>query len=93
MEAKEPRFPMDICEQTFQSVADYLQALNYTGPLGLSCDDTKLFASLRLYWDGKQKSHFLVGGIDGPYRVADPDAVKEVIDQAKIIKASKVSYS
>jgi hypothetical protein len=81
---------MEICDQTFQLVTDQLTALNYTGPVGLSCDDTKLFSSLRLYWDSDEKSYFLVGGVDGPYRVADADSVKEVIKQGKIQKATKV---
>lgn len=82
---------MDICDRSFQLVVDHLTALDYSGPLGLACDDTKLFGSLRLYWDGQEKAHFLVGGIDGPYRVADPEAVREVISHAKITKATKVS--
>lgn len=79
---------MDICDRTFKLVAEHLTAINYTGPVGLSCDDTKLFSTLRLYWDGEKKAHFLVGGVDGPYQVADPDVVKDV--KAKIGKATKV---
>jgi hypothetical protein len=81
---------MEICEKTFELVADHLAALDYTGPVGLSCDDTKLFGSLRLYWDAEQKAHFLVGGVDGSCRVADPDQVKKVIKDANIQKATKV---
>jgi hypothetical protein len=81
---------MEICDRSFLLVADHLTALSYTGPVGLSCDDTKLFASLRLYWDSDAKSYFLVGGVDGPYRVPDADSVREVITQGKIQKATKV---
>ena len=84
---------MEICNQTFQQVTDQLMALNCTGPVGLSCDDTKLFSSLRLYWDSDEKSYFLVGGVDGPYCVADADSVKEVIKQGKIQKAMKVQMT
>jgi hypothetical protein len=90
-ESRQPRFPMEICDRTFQLVVDHLTALNYTGPVGLSCDDTKLFSSLRLYWDAEKDSYFLVGGVGGAYRVADPESVKKVISVGEINKATKVS--
>jgi hypothetical protein len=89
-EARQPRFPMEICERTFTILKEYLHANGYTGPIGLACDDTKLFSVLRLYWDSEQQAHFLVGGTDGPVRVANPDQVKRVIESAKITKAVKV---
>ena len=81
---------MDIGPQTFKLVAEHLKALDYDGPLGLSCDDTKLFATFRLYWDSKEESYFLVGGVDGPLRVADAENVKQAIIDAKSDKATKV---
>ncbi len=38
---------MTICNQTFEFVADHLKSISYNGPVGLSCDDTKLFATFR----------------------------------------------
>ena len=81
---------MDIAPRTFELVSDHLNGLDYNGPLGLSCDDTKLFATFRLYWDSKEKSYFLVGGVDGPVRVADAENVKQAIQDAKTEKATKV---
>lgn len=81
---------MEICDRTFELVADQLTSLNYSGPVGLSCDDTKLFSCLRLYWDAQQHSHFLVGGMNGPVCVADPEQMREVIKEAGIQKATKV---
>jgi hypothetical protein len=72
---------MEIGDRTFELVLDNL---------GLSCDDTKLFSSLRLYWDSDKNSYFLVGGVDGPYRVADAESVKKVIAEEKIRKVTKV---
>lgn len=92
-EACQPRFPMDISDRTFELVNEHLNVLNFDGPVGLSCDDTKLFATFRLYWDAEQTSYFLVGGTDGPLRVADPDDVKRVIEEAKAEKATKVSLN
>ncbi|KAJ7814859.1 hypothetical protein B0H13DRAFT_2242659 [Mycena leptocephala] len=81
---------MDISDRNFQLVAEHLEALKYDGPVNLSCDDTKLFPSFRLYWDKQKKSHFLVGGTDGPLRVADPDQVKDAIAEARATKATKI---
>jgi hypothetical protein len=89
-EARKPRIPMTICDDTFRLVDEHLSALGYDGPVGLSCDDTKLFSAWRLYWDAKQKAHFLVGGLEQPMRVADPDRLKEMINDAKLAKATKV---
>ncbi|KAJ7661512.1 hypothetical protein DFH06DRAFT_1089007 [Mycena polygramma] len=89
-EAREPRFPMDIGDRTFQLVEDYLATLDYHGPVNLSCDDTKLFPGLHLYHDGKEGADYLVGAVDGPIRVADPAAMKAVLADAKVMKATKV---
>lgn len=91
-EARQPRFPMNISDRSFELVYEHLNKLDFDGPVGLSCDDTKLFATFRLYWDAEQSSYFLVGGTDGPLRVADPDDVKRVIEEAKAEKATKVSH-
>jgi hypothetical protein len=56
---------MTICDRTFELVKEQLLQTGYTGPTALSCDDTKLFSALRLYWDGEQQSHFIVGGVNG----------------------------
>ncbi|KAJ7258598.1 hypothetical protein C8J57DRAFT_1644546, partial [Mycena rebaudengoi] len=89
-EARKPRFPMDISERNFELLAEHLAALKYDGPVNLSCDDTKLFPSFRLYWDAEEKAHFLVGGTEGKLRVADPDGVKKVIAEARAEKATKI---
>lgn len=91
-EAKEPHFPQEINNQTFQLVVDHLDEINYNGPCSLSCDDTKLFSTYRLYYDGKKNAHFLVGGVDGPIKVLDPENMKEVIAQSKDKKAVKVRF-
>ncbi|KAF9493217.1 hypothetical protein BDN71DRAFT_1432673 [Pleurotus eryngii] len=46
----------------YQALSEHLPALSerYYRPVALSCDDTKLFACLWLYWDSKKKSHFLI---------------------------------
>ena len=88
-ELSEPHIPMSICNKTFQLVDKHLGALGYDGPVRLSCDDTKLFASWWLYWDAKEKAHFMVGGVGDPMQVADPDHFKEIIDDANLTRLPK----
>ncbi|THH21626.1 hypothetical protein EUX98_g8318 [Antrodiella citrinella] len=74
-EARKPKFPMTTCHRTFDRVTEYLTALKYNGPVGLSCDDTKLFATFRLYWDADENCHF---------------AFKAILEEARATKATKV---
>ncbi|KAF8979759.1 hypothetical protein BDQ17DRAFT_1519184, partial [Cyathus striatus] len=76
-------FPMDICEHTFNLVAEQLQLLGFSGPVCLSCDDSKLLAAYRLSWSDEDQTHYLVGGMEGPLRVADPNQVKAVLDDSR----------
>ncbi|KAJ7433925.1 hypothetical protein B0H11DRAFT_1758325 [Mycena galericulata] len=89
-EAREPRFPMEIGNRNFELAEQYLNTINYHGPVNLSCDDTKLFPALRMYHDAKEKVDYLVGAVEGPIRVADPEAMRRVLEDAKVIKATKV---
>ncbi len=90
-EARQPWFPMKIGDRTFQLVQEHLTALGYSdGPLGLSCDDTKLFPAFRMYWDSQERTHFVVGGIDGPMRVANPDRLRIMLQDPGTAKATKV---
>ncbi|KAF7970334.1 hypothetical protein HWV62_24362 [Athelia sp. TMB] len=89
-ESREPRMPMTICNRTFELVDSHLNAIGYTGPVGLSCDDTKLFPAWRIYWDAAQKANFLVGGTGEPMRIADPKQLRATIANAKLKQASKV---
>jgi hypothetical protein len=78
-------------ERIFLLIQEQLAALKYDGPLGLSCDDTKLFAGLRLYHDKIKKADFLVGGVDGPLQVANPEEMKRILADPTIQRGSKVS--
>lgn len=81
---------MTICERTFELVVEHLDAVNYDGPVCLSCDDTKLLSALRLYWDGNKKAHFLVGAVGGPIKVPNPDDIKSLMSDPTIEKGTKV---
>lgn len=84
---------MIVNEQSFELVLVHLHALNYRGPLGLSCDDTKLFAAWRMYWDGDKQAHYVVGGVGGPLLVADPEKLKDLLEDTNAVKATKVCIS
>ncbi|KAJ7863670.1 hypothetical protein B0H13DRAFT_1638112 [Mycena leptocephala] len=89
-EAREPRFPMVICDRTFELVQEHLAALMYDGPVRLSCDDTKLLSDLRMYYDAKEKVDYLVGGVDGPIQIANPEEMKKVLADTTIARGTKV---
>lgn len=73
-ELRVPRFPVVICPQSFNLVHDHLMKLAYTGPVGLSCDDTKLSPALQPYWDQVTKCHFILGGSSDPIQVPDVES-------------------
>ncbi|TFK25892.1 hypothetical protein FA15DRAFT_589523 [Coprinopsis marcescibilis] len=88
--AREPKFPLGISEETFNLVAEQLKDLDYSGHVALSCDDTKLLPSYRLYWDDKEQTYMLIGGDQGPLRVANAEEVDQALKDASSSKATKV---
>lgn len=87
----QPRFPLGISPRTFTYIAAHLNRLEYSGPVGLSCDDTKLSAGLDPVFDKDQDGFFILGGVGQPLRVADPENFTAEIKAGKIAKAAKVS--
>jgi hypothetical protein len=88
--AQQPRFPIGICDRTFELAQDYVSKLNYSGPLGLSCDDTKLFVAYRTYWDAQENTWFLVRATGEPVHVADVNELRGILDNGATQKATKV---
>ena len=74
----------------FDFIKQHLHALKYPGMLALSCDDTKLLPSMSLYYNHTEQCHMLVGGIDGPLRVADPENVREILENTASKEGTKV---
>ena len=81
---------MGICVQSFDLVRDHLLKLSYHGPVGLSCDDTKLSPALQPYWDRNAGSYFILGGTGDPIKVPDVESFRKLIEEAGVIKATKV---
>ncbi|KAI0038584.1 hypothetical protein FA95DRAFT_1505344 [Auriscalpium vulgare] len=88
--AREIQFPIGITPRTFQLIVDRLKQLSYTGPVGLACDDTKLHAALRPYWDQQRKCHVLLGGVGEPLVIVDPENLSAELQKGRIQKATKI---
>ncbi|PPR07227.1 hypothetical protein CVT24_010170 [Panaeolus cyanescens] len=88
--ARQPRFPIGIQERTFKLAKEQLQNLQYIGPVALSCDDTKLLASLRPYYDSDRKGFFLLGAVGDPIQILDVDHFREIVRLQTIKKATKL---
>jgi len=89
--SREPSFPVFISERCFVNTQSYIIALNYTGPVALACDDTKLHPSLQVYWDASISSHLLVGTtVHEPIVVVDPTVLGELLEKHKDNMATKV---
>ncbi|KAF8877789.1 hypothetical protein BD779DRAFT_1789442 [Infundibulicybe gibba] len=86
----QPRFPVGIQERTFSLVVERLAELDYNGPVALSCDDTKLLASFRPYYDHDRGGYFLLGHVGEPYELADHEAFRNVIHDHELKKATKI---
>lgn len=85
-----PPFPLTIGPRNFDTVKEYLTRIGYDGPVALSCDDTKLHAAFRTYWDAEKQVHMLVGGTGDPMAVADPEELQRVLAEPTLEKATKV---
>lgn len=90
--ARQPRFPIGIQDRTFQLVIDTLDQLNYYGPLALSCDDTKLLASLHPFYDKEKEAWFVLGHVGKPYQLLDYEDFKAVTNNSELQKATKVRH-
>ncbi|THH16626.1 hypothetical protein EUX98_g9272 [Antrodiella citrinella] len=90
-QARVPKFPLSICERSFEIAKEYLARLGYSGPVAIACDDSKLLPSFRTYWDNSQQMHFLVGGIGEPMAVANVEELQDVLKNNKAgAKATKL---
>jgi hypothetical protein len=85
-----PSFPITVCERNLELASEYLGSLKYSGPVGLSCDDTKLHPSLHTYWDASKECHFLVGTTGEPVAVRDEGLLRNLVAESKKNAATKV---
>jgi hypothetical protein len=74
-------------------VHNYLDSVNYSGPVGLSCDDTKLFATFRLYWDASEEMYYVVGCTSSPLQITNIEEFEHQLQQGRLEKATKVRFN
>lgn len=84
-----PKFQLGISDFNIKSVANHLQKLCCTGPLGLAHDNTKLEKALQAYRDAKE-NWFILGGVGDPLLVESVDELERLIQDAEAARADKV---
>jgi hypothetical protein len=78
-----PRFPIQICDKTFERASSFLTTIGYTGPVCISCDDTSLLSKWSPYYDGAVDKWFIVGGFGEPIEIdGDVEDIQELIVKA-----------
>ena len=92
MESKQEKFPIKPCLRSFILVRSYLDLINYSGPVGLSCDDSKLFPAFRPYFDSKEDTYYVVGCTGTPLQIADIEEFNTQLKQGLLTKATKVGH-
>ncbi|THG99770.1 hypothetical protein EW026_g2653 [Hermanssonia centrifuga] len=89
-EARQPRFPLGITQRTFDLVQIHINKLEYHGPLGLSCDDTKLHPAFRPYYTNGDDGCYILGGTGEPLQIANPDEFNDAVTSGQLEKATKL---
>ena len=85
------KFPRTICDECFVHARDYVNSVQYTGPVALACDDTKLHPSLQVYWDTALETHVLVGTTStDTIAVGNPEELEKLLAEYKDQVATKV---
>jgi hypothetical protein len=66
-------------------------SINYSGPIALACDDTKLHPSLQVVWDNSEGSNILVGStLNRAVLVANPEELEKLLVELEDSVATKV---
>ncbi|ETW81979.1 hypothetical protein HETIRDRAFT_417989 [Heterobasidion irregulare TC 32-1] len=78
-------------DETFNRVYNYIMKdLNYSGPLGLSCNNTKLLSMLCIYLDVQAECFFLVGHTGELIPIADTAELEALLKSKMLEKVTKV---
>ena len=86
-----PLFPRFICNDCFLLAQGYMVSIDYSGPIALACDDTKLHPSLQVVWDNSLNSNVLIGTtLNKPVLVANPEELQKLLEELDDDVATKV---
>jgi hypothetical protein len=91
--SKQPRFPIGVCDETFEQAEKYCEDFNYPKgePLVMSVDDTKVFPILLPMYNGVRKEYYLVGAVGDKYiAIPDLETFEHLQKDASIEKAKKI---
>jgi hypothetical protein len=68
-----------------------MASVNYSGPIALACDDSKLHPSLQVVWDNSLNSNILIGTtLNEPVLVANPEELQKLLVELGDKLATKV---
>ena len=68
-----------------------MHSINYSGPIALACDDSKLHPSLQVVWNNAVNSNILVGStINKDVLVANPEELQNLLVELEGKVATKV---
>ena len=68
-----------------------MRSIDYSGPIALACDDTKLHPSLQVVWDNSLNSNILIGTtLNKPVLVANPEELEQLLEKLRDDVATKV---
>lgn len=81
---------MDPCARNFQLVSETVCSLQYNGTFALSCDDTKLHPAYHPFYDHNRQSFVVLGAAGNLILIPDEEALKEILYNPQIQKATKV---
>ncbi|KAA1468573.1 hypothetical protein DENSPDRAFT_814932 [Dentipellis sp. KUC8613] len=89
LQTKQPRFEPDIAAGNITRAVKILRDLKYSGPLGLSWDDTDLEKALTIRQEASNV-WLLLGASRGTIRVTSVEDVESILGDAKLEKADKL---
>lgn len=86
-----PLFPRFICDDCFLLAQGYMASVDYSGPVALACDDSKLHPSLQVVWDNSLNSNILIGTtLNEPVLVPNPEELEKLLVELEDKVATKV---
>ncbi|KAF8156928.1 hypothetical protein B0H34DRAFT_657929 [Crassisporium funariophilum] len=87
--AKMPRLRPGISGYNVTLARDVIERLNYSGPIGLSWDDTDLEPAISVYQESKEAC-MVIGSVDGELRVESHEDIERVLENARLKPADKL---
>ena len=73
-------FPRFICKDCFLLAQAHMVSVDYSGPIALACDDSKLHPLLQVVWDNSANSNILIGStLNKSIPVANPEELQDLL--------------